>query len=421
MMDCNTLGDINQRLPQSDTIAAANGDTATTSPENKEKSDFSNMVEDKHENNAPSLDESQEAEFDSEKMEEDTPQLPWMSNFLSLTQRVQEQEMSATENLSPLDSDQIKAINSGALGQLNTSPTDLAKLKELVLKGQMDMALSKELSDHNSKKQDHKKSEERVFFKQNATALKPTADLKKIAEQKPLPLPPAGNDIIREIDSPQSGAVNKQENIHLNFNPQRRVEIMGTDNKARLETMLANPETDGSASISKLDNIEVVRTRKQAGITLLQLQLKPDNLGTVEAKLRLGKDHLRVELTTLTPQAAKILEKDQDLLIKVLEKAGFGRETRLSLSIVERNALSVQPTVASSMHTDMTSANIHHDQTSNKEERAGSDSTFFSQGDEHKHGTAQENKRNEKPVKDLNSSLSEPKKNAFRSSHRLVV
>jgi len=418
MIDCNSLGVTSTKLPQGCGEMSSPADGINSIDDNS-RTNFSELVGKRAENNAPAQDEDQEIMLDCVTEDEDSLDSKWMASLLCLTQMVQKSEISAAENFLHPEADETRGENSINLGKF---PADLAGKTTPALDIRGQKTSSKE-SSNQAVGQDLKKTDDTLLSKQNNAASKSALNLGKVIAQNQMTTANEGlssaysaSGASSEMGMSQNGG-NRQDFLHINLNPSKQAETIVSGNNK----VIANSVSAGADAISMLDNIEVIRTRKQGSVTLLQLQLKPDNLGTVEAKLRLEKDHLRIELTTSTPQAAKILEKDQTLLMQVLEKAGFNHETRLSLSILERGGLSVQSVSGSIMQGGTSSDHMHHQPSSERGEGTGANSASFSEGEDKKRSATQEDNRDENPIEYLPQSSSDREENAFLSPHRLIV
>ena len=73
----------------------------------------------------------------------------------------------------------------------------------------------------------------------------------------------------------------------------------------------------------------------------LQIQLRPDNLGTVTANMQVRGGELEVSLMTTTREAAEMLRGDRHALVRVLQDAGY-RTDSVNVSVNVREDMSEQ-------------------------------------------------------------------------------
>eukprot|EP01031_Cornospumella_fuschlensis_P045110 gene45110-55183_t len=66
-------------------------------------------------------------------------------------------------------------------------------------------------------------------------------------------------------------------------------------------------------------------------VRLLDIQLSPDDLGTVNVRMRLSNNGLEIRLRASNPETAKMLERDQSALLDLLAASGI---TADSITIV---------------------------------------------------------------------------------------
>jgi len=221
----------------------------------------------------------------------------------------------------------------------------------------------------------------------------------------------------------QSSLFKQADFSHLAIMPQRSGDMMEASRKIPQNTP-ASPMISGGMTIDRLDNIEIIRSRQQGDLTILQLQLNPEHLGRIDAKLRMDESQLRVELMVEQQQTARLLEKDQKILAQVLEKAGFNQETRLSIHIVERGIPQLQA-------VDLGTGNMNEHNEFGQEgqknqtgwEQAESDGGFSSQEGKRNRSTPHEETMPRNFVEAGQSAKPSLKRHeyALGSMHRLIV
>ncbi|MGU3496089.1 flagellar hook-length control protein FliK [Xanthobacteraceae bacterium A53D] len=67
--------------------------------------------------------------------------------------------------------------------------------------------------------------------------------------------------------------------------------------------------------------------QSQGPVRLLQIQLKPDELGTVNVRMRLSSNGLEIQLRASNPETARMLERDRDALMALLKASGISADS----------------------------------------------------------------------------------------------
>jgi|GEM_PF-1557849 len=112
--------------------------------------------------------------------------------------------------------------------------------------------------------------------------------------------------------------------------------------KIQLKTSLAGVPQEG-----RIQGLEIIQNRKSGDLRLLHLKLMPDNLGTVEARMRMTGNGLHIELQAERDGTARLLAADHQMLVRTLEKSGLQDYGHVSITVVERAAHTVQATGSS--------------------------------------------------------------------------
>jgi len=227
----------------------------------------------------------------------------------------------------------------------------------------------------------------------------------------------AGN----ESPQPHHNLQKIQDFSHLLMPQQKDAQPLDLGDKISLKNMSATPTPQEKVELGKIEGVDIVRTRKQGDLTLLQLQLTPENLGKIEAKLRLDKDHLYVEVNTTKSETAKILTKDYHLLVQSLEKAGFGGEGRLTISIIEHDGTTLQPVSSSNFQSGEQNMADQHEGMQERREQTATPSGFSSNDQDGNHNDGQEENNRKKIIEHKNKPSFTRLNHAVGSSHRLVV
>lgn len=89
---------------------------------------------------------------------------------------------------------------------------------------------------------------------------------------------------------------------------------------------------------SRIQGVEILQNRQSGDLRVLHLKLSPDNLGSVEARMRMTPSGLNIELYAERTDTARLLATDHRMLTQTLEKSGFHDDGRISVTVVERAA-----------------------------------------------------------------------------------
>ena len=124
------------------------------------------------------------------------------------------------------------------------------------------------------------------------------------------------------------------------------------DNVADKQTQIRNmatgdrlfmPETKQSNSSSRvIADIEIKQNKQIGDIHVLKIKLNPDELGSVEARLRKTNDGLHIELHAERQETARLLASDHQMLGKAIEKSGFHDDGQLTIIVVDKTIQTTQ-------------------------------------------------------------------------------
>ncbi|AQS40961.1 MAG: Flagellar hook-length control protein FliK [Candidatus Tokpelaia hoelldobleri] len=89
--------------------------------------------------------------------------------------------------------------------------------------------------------------------------------------------------------------------------------------------------------LARIEAVEVLSSRSHGDMRQLHLQLTPENLGTVEARLRLHESGLSVELRAVRTESAHFLARDHEMLVTLLKRSGFKEQSHVSVTISDQN------------------------------------------------------------------------------------
>ncbi|WP_068082051.1 flagellar hook-length control protein FliK [Polycladidibacter stylochi] len=112
-----------------------------------------------------------------------------------------------------------------------------------------------------------------------------------------------------------------------------------TPSKQVAEALLrSTSRTTPAQSILNDINSTISEMKKTQPLRVLQVQLRPDNLGTVRVNMQLRGNELQVSLSTTTREAAEMLQRDKGTLHRVLQQVGYKAESsHITISFKEDN------------------------------------------------------------------------------------
>nr|CDP80535.1 Flagellar hook-length control protein FliK [Bartonella schoenbuchensis] len=108
-------------------------------------------------------------------------------------------------------------------------------------------------------------------------------------------------------------------------------------------------EKENSNLINKLSDVDITLNKKVGHVQLLRLKLTPAELGTIDAKLRMSAQGLHVELHIQRQETARLLADNQQMLVRILEKVPVNDDSRVLVSIIDKNAQTIQHGQSSQM------------------------------------------------------------------------
>lgn len=127
--------------------------------------------------------------------------------------------------------------------------------------------------------------------------------------------------------------------------------------------------------LGRIADIEVTQSRSVGDMRVLRIKLNPENLGTVEARLRKTNEGLHIELHAERQETARLLAADHHMLGKALEKSGFNDDGRLTIMVIDRSTQSAQQTHSSNsgqgMSQDNSGQNFNGQRQSNGQQSQG--------------------------------------------------
>lgn len=101
---------------------------------------------------------------------------------------------------------------------------------------------------------------------------------------------------------------------------------------------------------ARIADIEVVSERSFGTVKTLQIRLDPVELGAVTARIRVAGDSVEVHLVADKSHAAEMLAADRSMIEKALKVAGVGDDTKISVTVADRNAQGAAQHVAAAQN-----------------------------------------------------------------------
>jgi len=348
----------------------------------------------------------------------------WTPHFLILTQITQQSEAEKllAGSMLPIDTQEMADINSD-LATTTRSPFHRGKAGELfaTTKERMAEAVGKPLSGEGESiegKTGIQPAQANIKPVTMASAMPSSLKSANAAGQQLLNLSGrhhSSHETLLQQHHPVSG---RQDLSHLLVPQQKTTGIFDSGDKIAAKN-IPSPATNDVSSSGKIEGVDIIHARKQGDLTILQLQLNPENLGRIEAKLRLDKDQLMVEVSTARAQTARLLAKDQYLLMQTLEKAGFGGEMRLTVGIIDKSS----PAMPLAVHANADAQNLSsgHESAQNSREHAEQKSGFSSQSREREESAGQEKSSHATAIEQPGKKSTGRHGYVSGSSHRLIV
>lgn len=171
-----------------------------------------------------------------------------------------------------------------------------------------------------------------------------------------------------------------------------------------------------SAAVSqqgRIEGLEVVQSKKSGDLRILHLKLLPENLGGVEARMRMTANGLHIELQAERAETARLLACDHRMLAQTLEKSGFQEHGRISVAVIERAAHNMVHAGAAAAQTGDQAFGGNH--PGGQETRP--DSQAFGQGGRRFSDDSQK----DFPFEDHRPDDLTRDDNAYHNSHRLII
>ncbi|RCL02526.1 MAG: Flagellar hook-length control protein FliK [Candidatus Tokpelaia sp. JSC188] len=90
---------------------------------------------------------------------------------------------------------------------------------------------------------------------------------------------------------------------------------------------------------TRIDGLEIVQNRKSGDLRILHLKIIPENLGSIEARMRMTSNGLlHIELRAEQTEVARLLAADHRMLLETLKDFGLQNHNRISVAVIDRAA-----------------------------------------------------------------------------------
>lgn len=317
---------------------AQQGAVAKANGENQEQSEpaklFGALLEKSQ--NKLSLEGEQKDETQSEDSDKADRDTPAQSSVYGVSQNLL--ALAAGFN-NPKDEDQLAARDNATKQSMNVSAlADAAEAADPALT----TAVAADLPMPDAEPKKDKK--ENVQAKKQTQA---TADSKGAAKPENLVshTPPAATKD-QQTDSATDGSSaspkpeltpqssNAAEADRPNVQPQQQA------GKSAPVADVKSPSPAAPTAAARIADIQVLSERSFGAVKTLQIRLDPVELGAVTARIRLVADSVEVHLVADKAHAAEALAADRSMIEKALKVAGITDDTKISVTVTERGAVS---------------------------------------------------------------------------------
>jgi len=102
------------------------------------------------------------------------------------------------------------------------------------------------------------------------------------------------------------------------------------------DKIILKAPTAENTMLVRIEAVEILSNRSHGDMRQLHLKLTPENLGTVEARLRLHESGVSVELRAMRTETAHFLARDHEMLVALLKRSGFKEQLHVSVTISDQ-------------------------------------------------------------------------------------
>jgi chemotaxis protein MotD len=325
---------------------AQQGAVAKANGENQEQSEpaklFGALLEKSQ--NKLSLEGEQKDEAQSEDSDKADRDTPAQSSVYGMSQNLL--ALAAGFN-NPKDEDQLAARDNATKQSMNVSAlADAADAADPALT--TTVAADLPMPDAEPKKD----QKENVQANKQSQA---TADSKSAAKPENLVShtpPVATKDQQTESATDGSSALPKPE---LTLQSSNAAEADRPNVQPQQQAGKSSPVADVKApapaaptAAARIADIQVLSERSFGAVKTLQIRLNPVELGAVTARIRLVADSVEVHLVADKAHAAEALAADRSMIEKALKVAGITDDTKISVTVTERGAVSAVQHISAS-------------------------------------------------------------------------
>ncbi|MGO1163646.1 flagellar hook-length control protein FliK [Brucella pseudogrignonensis] len=316
---------------------AQQGAVAKANGENQEQSEpaklFGALLEKSQ--NKLSLEGEQKDETQSEDSDKADRDTPAQSSVYGVSQNLL--ALAAGFN-NPKDEDQLAACDNATKQSMNVSA--LAEAADPALTTAVAVAADLPMPDAEPKK-DQKENVQANKQTQATADSKGAAKPENLASHTP---PAVTKDQQTESATDGSSASPKPE---LTLQSSNAAEADRPNVQPQQQTGKSAPVADVKAptpaaptAAARIADIQVLSERSFGAVKTLQIRLDPVELGAVTARIRLIADSVEVHLVADKAHAAEALAADRSMIEKALKVAGITDDTKISVTVTERGAVS---------------------------------------------------------------------------------
>ncbi|MDT6941257.1 flagellar hook-length control protein FliK [Brucella pseudogrignonensis] len=316
---------------------AQQGAVAKANGENQEQSEpaklFGALLEKSQ--NKLSLEGEQKDETQSEDSDKADRDTPAQSSVYGVSQSLL--ALAAGFN-NPKDEDQLAACDNATKQSMNVSA--LAEAADPALTTAVAVAADLPMPDAEPKK-DQKENVQANKQTQATADSKGAAKPENLASHTP---PAVTKDQQTESATDGSSASPKPE---LTLQSSNAAEADRPNVQPQQQIGKSAPVADAKAptpaaptAAARIADIQVLSERSFGAVKTLQIRLDPVELGAVTARIRLIADSVEVHLVADKAHAAEALAADRSMIEKALKVAGITDDTKISVTVTERGAVS---------------------------------------------------------------------------------
>lgn len=156
----------------------------------------------------------------------------------------------------------------------------------------------------------------------------------------------------------------------------------------------AKVEIVAQQASARIDDIQLISERSFGAVKTLHIKLDPVELGTVTARIRVEVDTIEVHLIADKAHGAEALVADRAMIEKALKAAGVTEDAKITVTVAERGALTLQQTTSSQSAGHQQTGNQLSGQQQGSGMQSDADGRNGSQGQSQSHFMGGESRQN---------------------------